>query len=156
MFHGIEGHDAFITFTVLRDLQIYDGELILEFATSDLTAKGIDSNHYQFCMNHTAVERHRLGCGDYEQTVGIIVFPAGVSSSGFTVNVIDDDCYERDMKYIQVSAALLIKSLLVFSFFPSQLSLSVPGGGPLQGEGFDALIRIDDDDYGKDSQLYCT
>jgi len=54
-------------------------------------------------MNRTASERNKLGCGDYEQTAGIITFPAGIISSGFTVNIIDDNCYERDMKFVQVS-----------------------------------------------------
>jgi len=35
------------------------------------------------------------------------------------------------------------------------LSLSVPGGSPLQGEGFEAMIRIDDDDFSKDPAMFC-
>tara|TARA_B110000090_G_C13234328_1_gene389908 strand:- start:113 stop:265 length:153 start_codon:yes stop_codon:yes gene_type:complete len=40
----------------------------------------------------------------------------------------NDLCHERFLKYVQVT-------------------LSVPGAGPLQGEAVSAKIRIDDDDF---------
>lgn len=47
--------------------------------------------------------RSQSNCGDYEQTTGVLVIPKGVSSGGFTVNIVDDQCYERFMEFIQVA-----------------------------------------------------
>lgn len=43
-----ENYDRpYITMTVMRDLSMYTDRIVLEYVTSDLTAKGIDSNKYK-------------------------------------------------------------------------------------------------------------
>jgi hypothetical protein len=113
----LEGYDKFVTLTVLRDLEVYAGEVVLEYATNDLTAKGIDTERYDFCLRLPVSQRASKGCGDYEQTAGHLVIPAGVTSGGFTVRIMDDLCFSRNMKYIQVmqSASFCCFLLLPFS-----------------------------------------
>jgi hypothetical protein len=107
VFPVLEGYDKFVTITVLRDLNVFAGEVVLEYATNDLTAKGIDNEHYNYCLLLPVSQRASKGCGDYEQTVGHLVIPAGVTSGGFTVRIMDDLCYSRHMKYIQVRFAII-------------------------------------------------
>ena len=45
-FYAYEGEENFIAITVLRDTDVYDGQLVLEYATSDLTARGVDHDKY--------------------------------------------------------------------------------------------------------------
>jgi hypothetical protein len=107
----------------------------LEFATSDLTAIGIDSNKYNECLRLPKMQRGAAQCGDYEHTRGVMVLEQGRDRSTFTVAIVDDLCQERFMKFIQ-------------------LTLSIPGTNALQGEVLSAKIRIDDNDeiYG---DQYC-
>ena len=127
-------HDRVVTLTVLRDLLVYAGDTVVEYATSDLTARGMDSARYEECLAMATMDRGPAGCGDYEQSSGVVIIPAGVKSGGFTVRILDDLCKERFMEYIQVT-------------------LSVPGAAALQGERLSAKIRIDDNDY--DGEQYC-
>lgn len=101
--------------------------LVVAYATSDVTARGIDDAHYAYCMRLPPMQRDLAGCGDYRQTQGYLIFEAGVSTRSFTVPLVDDLCYERQPKFIQVT-------------------LSVPGSNAWQGNAFQTLIRIDDDD----------
>ena len=73
-------------------------------------------------------ERGAAKCGDYQQTKGYLVIPANSNGGGFTVRIMNDLCFERYMKYIQVT-------------------ISMPGSAALQGESMSARIRIDDDDF---------
>jgi hypothetical protein len=79
-------------------------------------------------MDLATNERGPAGCGDYEQTKGVLRLAAGSVSGGFDVRIMNDLCKERFMKYIQVT-------------------ISVPGSAALQGEAVSCKIRIDDDDY---------
>lgn len=94
--------EKFATVTLLRDREIYDGRIIVEYATSDLTAKGVDALKYAECMKMATLLRAAAGCGDYEQTSGVIVMESTDDKGGFTVNIVDDLCYERFMEFIQV------------------------------------------------------
>ena len=127
-------HDHLVTLTLLRDLSVYAGEIVVEYATSDLTARGIDEAKYAACMDLPTMQRGPQGCGDYLHAAGSVIIPAGVKSGGFQVRIVDDLCKERFMKYIQVT-------------------LSVPGAAALQGERLSAKIRIDDNDY--EGEEYC-
>jgi hypothetical protein len=131
-----ENYDRpYVTVTVLRDLSLFNERITLEFATSDVTATGIDSNKYQACLRLPKMQRGLAQCGDYEQTRGIMVLEEGRDRSTFTVGIVDDLCGEKFMKFIQ-------------------LTLSIPGTNALQGEVVSAKIRIDDNDdvYG---DQYC-
>jgi hypothetical protein len=125
----LEGVQSVIAITVERDLMIFPGKMVLEFATSDITARGIDQKFFDYCMSLGVGDRARIGCGDYEQSAGYITFEEGVASGGFEVRIMDDLCYEKYNKLIQ-------------------LTLSVPGSSVLSGEKVEATIRIDDDDFG--------
>lgn len=127
-------HDRTVTLTLLRDLNVYAGAMVVEFATSDLTARGVDETRYDECLLMATMDRGAAGCGDYQLTSGVVVIPAGIRSGGFTVKIMDDLCQERFMEYIQVT-------------------VSVPGSAALQGERLSAKIRIDDNDY--DGDQYC-
>lgn len=115
--------------TLLRDPAVYSGRVVLEYATSDLTARGVDSAKFDACMALSVRERGPAGCGDYEQSAGLVVIEPGDMSGGFTVRVLDDLCFERFSTYLQVT-------------------LSVPGSAALQSERLSARVRIDDNDFG--------
>mmetsp|Transcript_22984 Transcript_22984/g.52647 ORF Transcript_22984/g.52647 Transcript_22984/m.52647 type:complete len:94 (+) Transcript_22984:3467-3748(+) len=70
----------------------------------------------------------RRGCGDYEQTSGLALFPNGYIYTSFNVQITNDLCRERYSEYVQ-------------------LNLHIPGGGPIHGENYRAQIRIDDNDW---------
>ena len=109
---------------------------MIGFSTSDLTAIGVDSSKYAECFALPLNER--VGCGDYEQTAGIAQFNNGSTSANFSINIVDDNCWERHMKYVQ-------------------LNLHVIGGAAIQGERFRAQLRIDDDDWvGGENTTNCT
>ena len=107
---------------------MFNGPLVIEYATSDISAKGVDSIKYSECLGIAASLRASAGCGDYEQSSGLIFFAEGANSGGFQVQIMNDNCKQRFFRYIQ-------------------LTLSIPGGSSLQGEIVSAKIRIDDDDF---------
>jgi hypothetical protein len=131
MFSALEGTDADVTVYVSRDPDIYDGELVLEYATSDLTATGVDATKFTECLGIASNLRGISGCGDYQQTTGQLIIPVGSNEAGFKVKIMNDLCYERFLKFVQVT-------------------LSVPGSSALQGETLLAKVRIDDDDFLED------
>ena len=129
MYYVIEGTDAQATIIVNRDLNVFAGELVLHYATSDLTAQGIDPYKFTACFAIATGLRGPALCGDYAQTRGLLTIAAGANSASFQVPIVNDNCYERFMKYIQ-------------------LTLSLPGSSALQGGStLLATIRIDDDDF---------
>lgn len=148
----LEGSKSFITLTIYRDTTIYDGLLVLEYATSDLTATGIDAEKYLACSKLATADRGPAGCGDYMQTAGFVTILPGERSGGFNVNIVDDTCNESNMKYIQVGLIVLL-FLSSIDFACPQVTLSVPGSAALQGETLSAMIRIDDNDFA--STQYC-
>jgi hypothetical protein len=123
---ALEGTDSRVTITIVRDSDYTDTVLTIGYSTSDLTATGVDSDKVTYCETLAAARRD--GCGDYQQTAGEVTFAKGSASATFTVNIMNDFCYERYMEYVQ-------------------LTLNVPGGGPISGEGYMATIRIDDNDW---------
>jgi len=103
-------------------------DVVIGYSTSDLTATGIDSTKFENCS-----QRKSSMCGDYEQNTGEVVFAMDSYEASFDIRIINDNCREDNMKYVQ-------------------LQLHVPGGGPIMGENYRSQLRIDDDDYGLD---YC-
>jgi hypothetical protein len=112
----------------MRDVNVFSGMLVLEFATSDLTATGVDSNKYAECLELPPLKRGAAQCGDYEHTQGLMTIAAGDDRGTFTVGIVDDRCREHFMEFIQ-------------------LTISVPGSASLQGESMSAKLRIDDNDF---------
>ncbi|CAM9860729.1 unnamed protein product, partial [Chrysoparadoxa australica] len=130
---------------LVRDLKYSNEYLTVGFATSDVTARGVDSPAFQNCFGLPAAERgnhwfthslthththsltHALG-GDYEQTAGQVTFEPGQVGAAFHVRIMDDLCRELFPEYVQ-------------------LTLSIPGTSALYGDAYSAKIRIDDDDW---------
>ena len=123
---ALEGLDSLVSINLVRDSAFTDEALTVEYATSDLTAKGIDGKRFSECSLMPGAQR--IGCGDYQQATGEVTFAAGSSTALFTVNIMNDLCYEHFSEYVQ-------------------LTLSIPGSAVLQGESYYAKLRIDDDDF---------
>ena len=121
----LEGNDE-VVISVIRDATFLEVPLHIGYSTSDLSAVGIDSQILEICRSKPIEDRE--GCGDYEQTAGILEFVAGSDTANFTIQIIDDNCWERHIKYIQ-------------------LNLYIPGGSIIQGENYRAHARIDDNDW---------
>ena len=51
-----------MTINLMRDSAFADDALTVEYATSDLTAKGVDDIRYAECMEMPGAQR--IGCGD--------------------------------------------------------------------------------------------
>ena len=64
----------------------------------------------------------------------VAIYPKDNSGS-FTVPIMDDNCRERHLEFIQVT-------------------VSIPGSASLQGETLSTRIRIDDDDYEQEACDY--
>ena len=88
--------------SVERDLTIFSGPIAIAYATSDITAKGIDDVKYAQCQELPPSLRGAAYCGDYRQTQGIIVMGAGKTLAGFEVPLVNDLCNERFLKFIEV------------------------------------------------------
>jgi hypothetical protein len=92
-------------------------KLVIAYATNDLTAKGINSDHYKYCMTLSPADRNKAHCGDYEQTQGILIFDEGVDENSFFINILDDLCFEKYSKYLQVCTCLHNYFLNLCNFF---------------------------------------
>ncbi|RHY32933.1 hypothetical protein DYB32_002106 [Aphanomyces invadans] len=117
-----------VTVVVLRTGDLSQ-PLTIGYATSDSSAVGIDSTWFAACLG--MMIQNRVRCGDYLQTRGELTFNIGESNKVIAVSIMDDWCYEQYPKYIS-------------------LRLNVLGGDVLLGEQFAMVIRIDDDDFGRD------
>jgi len=96
------------TITVLRDIRVFRGAFDIEYATSDLTAKGVDSDKFDECLTIATNLRADAGCGDYMQTTGVISFNEGSNSGGFNVRIMNNLCKERYFRYVQVYICIYI------------------------------------------------
>ena len=134
-FSVVEGFE-YATVMVSRDALYADRPVTVAYSTEDLTAKGVDDGGYLKCSGGAPNAAASSGCGDYRQTSGVVTIPKGATTAVFYVFIVDDPCYEPT-EYVQ-------------------LSLSAPGAPTLQGEGFLAKLRIDDDDWRTASSTeYC-
>lgn len=128
----VEGQENRARILLERDVDRAENAVTVAYSTEDLSAKGVDAEKMAAC---TALPvAFRDGCGDYQQTMGTITFPAGKTQASFYVAVVDDSCHEHYSEYLQ-------------------LTISIPGAPALLGEHFIARLRIDDDDY---SEPECT
>ena len=100
--------------------------LSVTYSTSDIDAVGVDKQTFDACQLIPITERTNA-CGDYQLTTGELIIDAGLSAKPFFVPIMDNGCYEHKMEYFKVQ-------------------LSVLGGNAILGEGFEAVVRIDDDD----------
>lgn len=121
---GLEGIDDEVTIHVIRDTS--DTQISVGYSSSDLSATGVDNEKASKCR-HSSIT-NRSGCGDYEQSSGVLNFAQGQLEASFAIKIIDDLCWERHMEYVQ-------------------LNLHIPGGAPIQGEQYRAQLRIDDNDW---------
>jgi len=125
-YYATEGDNSDVTITISRDADYIGHPLTVAYATSDLTAKGIDPLRYADCLSMPVAARE--GCGDYVQTSGEVTFAVGDSAVNFVIDLVNDFCKEHYSEYVQ-------------------LTLSIPGSTALGGEEYYAKLRIDDDDF---------
>ena len=103
-----------------------DLPLTIGYATSDITAFGVDDLKYSLCLQLAPAQRS--GCGDYLLTSGETTFAAGESTKQILISLVNDRCYEHYPEHFQVN-------------------LHIPGGPPLLGPNYIAAVRIDDEDW---------
>lgn len=106
-----EGPKTVVTITLRRDLSVWAGRLVVDYATSDLTAKGVDSAHFAECELLPVGLRAAHRCGDYEHTTGRMEIAPGVASGGFTVRIADDYCFEPRPRFFQVKALCILSPI---------------------------------------------
>lgn len=99
----MEGVQLTVVLTLNRNLDAFSGPVTVEYVTSDITAKGVDTIKFNECLNIAPSYRAPAGCGNYEQTRGYLTLPAGANSGGFKIRIMNDLCYQGFMKYLQVS-----------------------------------------------------
>jgi hypothetical protein len=81
--------------------------MVIAYATSDLTATGIDAEKYAACQELSPTDRGPAYCGDYQQTSGYLVIEEGKDIAGFEVPIINDECNER-LKFIEVFLFIIV------------------------------------------------
>mmetsp|Transcript_20544 Transcript_20544/g.26727 ORF Transcript_20544/g.26727 Transcript_20544/m.26727 type:complete len:275 (-) Transcript_20544:136-960(-) len=123
----VEGEQPHVVVTIGRDSEWLGRPLTVSFATSDLTARGVDPLKYEECMNMPLEDRGQSCGGDYLQTAGEITFGPKDSEVAFAVFIINDLCPEHYPEFIL-------------------LTMSIPGAQAVGGEDYLSRIRIDDDD----------
>jgi len=123
----VEGEQPHVVVTIGRDSEWLGRPLTVSFATSDLTARGVDPLKYEECMNMPLEDRGQRCGGDYLQTAGEITFGPKDSEVAFAVFIINDLCPEHYPEFIL-------------------LTMSIPGAQAVGGEDYLSRIRIDDDD----------
>ena len=123
---ALEGSDHSVKIFLERDLSWSNSTMTIRYSTSDLTAIGVDTPKFEECLRVHISERD--GCGDYEQSAGEVTFNEDEEHTYFTIRVMDDQCIERRLEYVQ-------------------LNLHQLGGSPLRGESYRAQLRLDDDDW---------
>eukprot|EP00607_Mallomonas_marina_P001833 CAMPEP_0182440058 /NCGR_PEP_ID=MMETSP1167-20130531/86819_1 /TAXON_ID=2988 /ORGANISM="Mallomonas Sp, Strain CCMP3275" /LENGTH=734 /DNA_ID=CAMNT_0024633901 /DNA_START=486 /DNA_END=2688 /DNA_ORIENTATION=- len=126
----LEGKEPHALISVIRNAAIFAGDITIEYATSDLTAKAVDPIKYAACEQLPPNRRAPAGCGDYRQSNGFLTIPEGSTYGAIKVPITNNNCLDRFLKYMQIT-------------------LSVPGSAALQGETTIAKIRKDDDDFSK-------
>jgi hypothetical protein len=123
-FVAMEGQRVVKIF-VERDLLSSAMRYSIAYSTTDLSARGVDTVTFDQCLSVPASQRTE--CGDYEVSSGKVTFNPGEQSTYFELRIMDDNCIERHLEYVQ-------------------LNLYQLGGTLLHGENFRAQLRIDDDD----------
>jgi hypothetical protein len=126
----LEGSWPHVVIRLTRDLAVSKERLVISFATSDISALGVDTETFEYCLSLYLDDRD-LSCGDYEQTAGDVVFAEGVAEAVFFVRVMDNPCRQLRTRFVQ-------------------LTLGLPGGSAFIGDSRMALLRIDDDDLEKE------
>jgi len=125
-----------VTVTLERSGNISQ-RLHVAYSTIDITANGISQAKAEFCLGLNYKDRGVYRCGDYISQSGTLTFEPNDSTMEFTLYTINDDCNEPYSEYVRIQ-------------------LAIPGGGPLIGEQYNALVRIDDNDQGNIiNRLFC-
>jgi hypothetical protein len=129
VFSADEG--AFQSFSFVEVKVIREGDLSgtahIGYATSDITAIGVNADIFYKCQKYFNYERRPQVCGDYLMTAGELTFGPTEFDKTIRVEIMDDWCHERWGEFFRVQLFLV-------------------GGPPLIGEKYDTVVRIDDDD----------
>jgi hypothetical protein len=120
----------YVEVNVLRDRNFLGKPLVVEYGLSDVTAVGVSSDIWERCSVYAIFDRRPQFCGDYLLASGRLVYGPDDFERKIRVDVANDFCHEEYSEYLKVQ-------------------LFIPGGMPLIGEHYNAVIRyirIDDDD----------
>ena len=104
---ALEGRDDFVLVSLVRDSQIYSGDITLQYTTSDITAVGINATHFDACLLVTISERSSNNCGNYQLSNGFITITDGTNYGLIKIPIMNDLCQDRFLKYLQVSSSSL-------------------------------------------------
>ena len=117
---------SFVEVKVIREGDI-SGTAHIGYATSDITAVGVNADIFYKCQKYFNFERRPDVCGDYLMTAGELTFLPTQFDQTIRVEIMDDWCNERYSEFFRVQLFLV-------------------GGPALIGEKYDTVVRIDDDD----------
>ena len=99
----LEGAVDHALISVVRNAATFAGDITIEYATSDLTARAVNASHYTYCLSLPPHRRGPADCGDYQQTNGLLTIPTGSNFGAIKVPITDNLCLDRYLKYIQVN-----------------------------------------------------
>jgi hypothetical protein len=94
--------DGSIEIVIRRDISYYQGPLEVQYATSDITAIGVDRSTFANCLRFSEGKRP-IKCGDYLHTYGILKFLFGQSSVSVKIILTPNNCKYAYSRYGQVS-----------------------------------------------------
>jgi hypothetical protein len=108
-------------------------ELVVDFHTRDLTARGVTPAVAARCRLLPRAARAAAGCGDYVATHGQLRFAVGQARADIVLELVDDACAEPHADALE-------------------LRLAVPGGVAPASAAHRAVVLILDDDSGRDEE----
>jgi|TARA_B110000091_G_C13565506_1_gene370361 hypothetical protein len=117
----------YVEVNVLRDRNYLGQPLAVGYGVSDITAVGVSQDVWERCSLYAIFNRRPQFCGDYLLTSGVLNYGPNDFERKIRIDVANDFCHEDYSEYIKVQ-------------------LFIPGGPPLIGELYNAVVRIDDDD----------
>jgi hypothetical protein len=103
---GAEGEDAPIVVALGRDPAHLSRALTVASdrgmnATSDVTARGVDTLRFAECMAAPVAARRAAGCGDYLQVAGEATFAEGRATTSFIVFLVNDACASSHARLVR-------------------------------------------------------
>jgi len=135
------------------------GYLDVEYSTRDITAHGMNQTKALECFALARHQRNLAQCGDYTQTHGVLHFLPTEDYQDFVVHINDDTCREEEEERFLVQVCFVMLLVVAWLWAGSQhvrvrVQLSLPGGVPIRGEGYSAIVRIDDNDFDQEKCVY--
>ena len=127
--HVDEGAFESFSFVEVKVLRVGDlsGTAHIGYATSDITAIGVNADIFYKCQKYFNYERRPQACGDYLMAAGELTFAPTQFDQTIRIEIMDDWCHERYGEFFRIQLFLI-------------------GGPAIIGEKYATVVRIDDDD----------